>query len=367
MFIKEYGDKNDPLVVLLAPMMVSGEELYQLIHPCFKENYHFIAPDQGGHGKAEAYVSADEEYKTLKSFLLDVGHTEIELIYGASMGVAVGYRLFLDPDLTVHHAWFDGVALSRNAGFAEWFMKHMFRSRKKKLARTRVEASPSLVQMYGYDFAKMMTKNFERITESDIDAICHACCHYDLRKLTGDEQARLHLDFGEKDFDWKYSKKTIPVYMPDAELVIRPGYQHCAYMAALSAAQCDDILEKLPDGMDTVIGTEGTYLSGGEQQRVALARAILKNAPIVVLDEATASLDVENETKVQGALSRLLQGKTVLVIAHRMRTVEAADKIVVLAEGKVAEEGSPAELLNKKDGLFRRMALLQSASAGWSL
>ena len=100
--------------------------------------------------------------------------------------------------------------------------------------------------------------------------------------------------------------------------------------SALTAAQCQDILDKLPDGMDTLIGTEGTYLSGGEQQRIALARAILKDAPIVVLDEATASLDVENETKVQEALSRLLVGKTVLVIAHLMRTVEAADKIVVL-------------------------------------
>ena len=232
MFINEYGNKNDPIVLLLAPMMVSGEDLYQLMHPYFHKEYHFIAPDQGGHGKAGAYISADEEYKTLKSFLLDSGYTEIELIYGASLGVALGYRIFLDPAFTVHHAWFDGVALSRNAGFAEWFMKRMFRSRKKKLAKTKAEASPSLVQMYGYDFAKMMTKNFERITVDDIDAICHACCHYDLRKLTNDEQKKLHLDFGEKDFDWKYSKKTIPVYMPQAELVIRQGFQHGAYMAA---------------------------------------------------------------------------------------------------------------------------------------
>ncbi len=232
MFINEYGNKNDPLIVLLAPMMVSGEQLYQLMQPYFKGNYHFIAPDQGGHGKAGAYVSAEEEYKTLKEFLLDSGYTEIELVYGASLGVAVGYRLFLDPDFTVNHAWFDGVALNRNASFPEWFMKKLFKSRKKKLARTRVEASDSLVQMYGYDFARMMTRNFERITESDIDAICHACCHYDLRKLTKEEQVKLHLDFGEKDFDWKHSKKTIPVYMPEAELVIRPGYPHCGYMAA---------------------------------------------------------------------------------------------------------------------------------------
>ena len=121
------------------------------------------------------------------------------------------------------------------------------------------------------------------------------------------------------------------------------------------------------EGYATPIGENGTKLSGGERQRISIARALLKNAPIVLLDEATASLDVENETKVQGALSRLLAGKTVLVIAHRMRTVEAADKIVVLADGKVVEEGSPAELMMKEDGIFRRMTQLQSASAGWSI
>ena len=138
-------------------------------------------------------------------------------------------------------------------------------------------------------------------------------------------------------------------------------------LAAAAAAYCDEFVEKLPQGYATPIGENGAKLSGGERQRISIARALLKNAPIVLLDEATASLDVENETKVQGALSRLLAGKTVLVIAHRMRTVEAADKIVVLADGKVAEEGSPAALLAKEDGIFRRMTQLQSASAGWSI
>ena len=138
-------------------------------------------------------------------------------------------------------------------------------------------------------------------------------------------------------------------------------------LAAAKAANCDEFVDKLPNGYATPIGENGAKLSGGERQRISIARALLKNAPIVLLDEATASLDVENETKVQGALSRLLTGKTVLVIAHRMRTVEAADKIVVLADGKVAEEGSPAELLKKEDGLFRRMTRLQSAGAQWSI
>ena len=136
---------------------------------------------------------------------------------------------------------------------------------------------------------------------------------------------------------------------------------------AAQAANCEEFVSKLPQGYDTPIGENGTKLSGGERQRISIARALLKNAPIVLLDEATASLDVENETKVQGALSRLLQSKTVLVIAHRMRTVEAADHIVVLADGKVAEEGRPEDLLQKNDGFFRRMTELQTASAGWSI
>ncbi len=138
-------------------------------------------------------------------------------------------------------------------------------------------------------------------------------------------------------------------------------------LAAAAAANCDEFALKLPQGYATPIGENGTRLSGGERQRISIARALLKNAPIVLLDEATASLDVENETKVQDALSRLLAGKTVLVIAHRMRTVEAADKIVVLENGKVAEEGTPAELNARKDSIFRRMSELQNASAGWSV
>ena len=136
--------------------------------------------------------------------------------------------------------------------------------------------------------------------------------------------------------------------------------------AAAKAANCDEFVHRLPQGYNTPIGENGAKLSGGERQRISIARALLKDAPIVLLDEATASLDVENETRVQGALSRLLVGKTVLVIAHRMRTVEAADKIIVLADGRVAEEGTPAELMNK-NGLYHRMVDLQRQSAGWRL
>ena len=136
--------------------------------------------------------------------------------------------------------------------------------------------------------------------------------------------------------------------------------------AAAKGANCDEFVCKLPQGYDTPIGENGAKLSGGERQRISIARALLKNAPIVLLDEATASLDVENETKVQGALSALLQNKTVLVIAHRMRTVQAADQIIVLKDGRVTEAGKPENLL-KQNGEFSRMVRLQQQSAGWTV
>ena len=138
-------------------------------------------------------------------------------------------------------------------------------------------------------------------------------------------------------------------------------------LAAAKVARCDEFVERLPNGYDTLIGENGGRLSGGERQRISIARALLKDAPIVLLDEATASLDVENETQVQAALSELLQGKTVLVIAHRMRTVDNADKIVVLEGGRVVEQGSPAELREKPEGRYRRMLELQRESAAWAL
>lgn len=136
---------------------------------------------------------------------------------------------------------------------------------------------------------------------------------------------------------------------------------------AAKAANCDEFVKRLPEGYNTLIGENGSRLSGGERQRISIARALLKNAPIVLLDEATASLDVENETQVQGALSVLLKDKTVLVIAHRLRTVDNADKIVVLDKGRVVEVGSPAELREKPNGKYRHMLELQGACANWNL
>ena len=146
----------------------------------------------------------------------------------------------------------------------------------------------------------------------------------------------------------------------------RRGASDAEVMAAAKAANCEEFVSKLPQSYQTPIGENGAKLSGGERQRISIARALLKDAPIVLLDEATASLDVENETKVQGALSKLLAGKTVLVIAHRMRTVAGADHIVVLKDGGVDQQGTPQELM-AEGGLFRHMVELQNESALWQL
>ena len=137
-------------------------------------------------------------------------------------------------------------------------------------------------------------------------------------------------------------------------------------LAAARMANCQEFAEKLPEGWNTVIGENGCTLSGGERQRISIARAFLKDAPIILLDEATASLDVENETLIQTALSRLIRNKTVMVIAHRMRTVAGADQIVVLADGGVAEQGTP-EALMQLGGIYSRMVRLQTESQNWTL
>lgn len=140
----------------------------------------------------------------------------------------------------------------------------------------------------------------------------------------------------------------------------RKGATDEEVMRAAEEAQCDEFISRLPDGYQTVIGENGSALSGGERQRISIARALLKDAPVVLLDEATASLDAENETYIQEAISRLIKNKTVIIIAHRMRTVSGADKIVVIDGGHVAETGKPSELI-KKNGIYARMVRLQTS------
>ena len=154
--------------------------------------------------------------------------------------------------------------------------------------------------------------------------------------------------------------------MMDNIRIGRRGATDEEVMAAARAANCDDFVSRLPEGYMTVIGENGAKLSGGERQRISIARALLKDAPIILLDEATASLDTECETQVQQAISELVRDKTVLIVAHRMRTIEGADRIVVLRDGTVEEDGSPDQLM-AEGGTFSNMVRLQSSSEGWTL
>lgn len=137
-------------------------------------------------------------------------------------------------------------------------------------------------------------------------------------------------------------------------------------IAAAKAAYCDEFVREMPDGYQTLLGENGSTLSGGERQRISIARALLKNAPIILLDEATASLDPENEVLVQKAIARLVEGKTVIMIAHRLRTVVDADQILVLEDGRLVESGTHNELMEKK-GLYQRLYHIQQESLGWAV
>lgn len=137
-------------------------------------------------------------------------------------------------------------------------------------------------------------------------------------------------------------------------------------IAAAKAAYCDEFIREMPDGYQTVLGENGSTLSGGERQRISIARALLKNAPVILLDEATASLDPENEVFVQKAIAKLIEGKTVIMIAHRLRTVADADQILVLEDGKLVERGTHKELMKKK-GLYQRLYHIQQESLRWGV
>ena len=179
-----------------------------------------------------------------------------------------------------------------------------------------------------------------------------------------------------KDIDRQTLNDTVAYVFQDSKLLKtsiyenvrmgRPSATRKEVLAALHNAQCDDILNKFPHGVDTVIGSKGVYLSGGEQQRIAIARVMLKNAPVLVLDEATAFADPENEAAVQRAFERLANGRTVIMIAHRLTTVQNADKIYVLKDGKIAEEGTHAQLMSEK-GIYSDMYEEYRTSVAWKV
>lgn len=181
-------------------------------------------------------------------------------------------------------------------------------------------------------------------------------------------------DVGVKDIEQKELMNQVSYVFQDSHLLkmsilenirmSRPEASDEEVIQALKDVQCQDIIDKFPEGVNTIIGSKGVYVSGGESQRLSIARAFLKDAPIVLMDEATASLDVDNESLIQESISKLIENKTVLIIAHRMRTVDGVDKIVVLKDGIVAEQGKPQELKQQK-GIYKHMVDMQMQSNVW--
>lgn len=222
-------------------MLLSGAQLYGLLGFHFAQGYHVISPDQGGHGESGEYVSSENEYRALKLWLVQNGCTKIEFLYGASMGAATAYKLCSDPDIEVKAAWLDGACLVSKAPFTEWLLKRIFRHCKRRADKRRIDALPILDKMYGRGLARAMTDSLRRIGTHSLDAICHCCCHYDLQPLSPKMQRRLHLDFGGKEFNLRFSRKAIRSYMPGVDVTIRRGRCHCEYMARQTEGYVKDI------------------------------------------------------------------------------------------------------------------------------
>ena len=262
-----------------------------------------------------------------------------------------------------------------NAHFMEGYMTALETMNKEAVEYIRGFPVVKVFQQTVYSF-----KNFHAAIEeyekyasgggkSTIADLAAGFCPVDSGKITlgGTDIAPIDSTALMKDFSVVF--QNVVLFNNTVMENIRVGRKDATdadVMAAAKAAHCSEFIEKLPDGYQTVIGENGSTLSGGECQRLSIARALLKNAPVILLDEATASLDVDNEAEIQEAITHLVKGKTVLIIAHRMRTVENADKIVVLDGGVVAESGTHAELM-EKNGLYRKLVELQAAAADWKL
>lgn len=213
-------------------MLVSGKEIYDLMIPYVKGKYCFIAPDQGGHGKAGAYVSADTEYQELKRYLLDNDHRQIKLLFGASLGAAIAWRLYNDDDLTIGKAWLDGPSFSNGSEAAKWFLSNMFRKKQKKLNGEGIKRSDSFVKDYGADYARIMYGNLARFTQQDISAVSNAFFDYEMQPLSKTKKEAIHLEYGEKDPVFMLAKPAIAKYLPGIKVMLRKGQTHCGYMAA---------------------------------------------------------------------------------------------------------------------------------------
>lgn len=230
MYINEYGDSKAPKILMLHPMEVSGENLYNLMKSCFRGNYCYIAPDQGGHGKSEHYVSQIDEYQTLSEYLLRNGYSEIDLLYGASMGCSIAVLLMQDSRFKIKKVWLDGAWISDKSGLLGFLMKIMFLKKLKSFCKNPEVEPTGLIHMYGKKMGYLMRDNFVKFSANDIKRICHAFTHFSFENKNLIPQENIHIEWGEKDINLKVSAKGMKKYFPKVVATIRKESGHCGFM-----------------------------------------------------------------------------------------------------------------------------------------
>lgn len=394
---EKLGKKHMNARLELAESIQECLETVQDIKACNQEEEYLRKLDE----KLDAAEKAQISSEMVTASLLTTGQMFLRL--GLALVVVVGNRLVISGDTTLFTYILFLIAASRlydplsgaMSNMAELFSVQLQVNRLKEIEEYPEESGEKDIRLHGYDitfdhvrFSYEKDKPVLRdvsftAKQGQVTALVGpsgsgkstvaklAAKFYPLDGgrilLGGTDIAVLNATMLLKNFSIVF--QDIVLFNNTIMENIRVGKKDATdkeVIAAAKEARCDDFIRKLPNGYQTVIGENGSTLSGGECQRLSIARALLKDAPVILLDEATASLDVDNETEIQNAISRLVKGKTVLIIAHRMRTVEAADHIIVLSDGIVAENGTHKELM-KENGLYYRLVNLQTASENWKL
>ncbi len=232
MDIHEYGDGSLDKIILLHPMGLNGQQLYQIARQHATGSYCWIVPDEGGHGTSGAYQSLQQEIDTLKDYLLERGYTDIRLLYGASMGTTVAYALLQDARFHFHRIWLDGGWFAPRGGIVLPLMRLMFLRIRAQAVRHPETPPPHLLKSYGEAFADIMTPCFVQLSRSDILRICNMYGHRALHALPDQLLSRICLEWGASDPSYRMSKKHLQKWFPGVVVSVRDGYGHCEYMAA---------------------------------------------------------------------------------------------------------------------------------------
>lgn len=231
MFIHEYGNSNNPTIILLHPMEVTGVDLYNIIAPHLKGEYHIISPDQGGHGYSAPYVSSLEEAAELEDYLIKNNCINIALIFAASMGVGTAFELVKRGKLNIKKMWLDGGCMVAKSSLLTKMITAMFIKRHRYLENNPDDPCTKLVKQYGKVFAAIMKSNFIALSEEDINNIWNSFTHCNFDPIATEVQKTIHFDYGIKDMNLKGAKKILKKNFSNSSLTVRKGYGHCGYFA----------------------------------------------------------------------------------------------------------------------------------------